>query len=238
MPTSDRTSLEPAFVLHARPYRNTSLLLEAFTRSGGRVGLVARGARGGRRPRSALLQPFVPLLVSWSGRGELRTLGRVEAAGGPHGLPPAALASGLYLNELLVRLLHRDDPHPALFDAYAGALGRLAEDIPQEPILRRFECVLLAETGYALNLDHESGSGRPLDPDRRYCYDPERGPLERGGECDGVTVHGRTLLALARGELEDPEVLAEAKRLMRHVIGRQLGGRPLHSRKLYRPHRV
>ncbi|HHC71559.1 MAG TPA: DNA repair protein RecO [Thiotrichales bacterium] len=225
--------LHPVWVLHARPWRESSLLLELFSARHGRVGVVARGARGARG-RGRLLQPFRPLLASWGGRGELGTLGGVEEAGPAPRLEGHALVSGLYLNELLVRFLHRNDPHSRLFGLYGATLEALAGGEALEPLLRRFELRLLEEVGYGLELEHEAGDrAAPLRAGRRYDYRPEIGPVPLEGEPAGVAVEGGTLQALARGELEDPGVLREAKRLMRHLIRHHLGGRELRSRQLF-----
>ncbi len=232
-------SLEEAFVLHARPYRDTSLLLEVFSREQGRVGLVARGARSGRKRLAEQLQPFAPLLLSWRGQGELATLTGAEPAG-PALLPATGgLFSGFYLNEMLIRLLHRGDPHPRLFDVYRQTLALLGQGTDEEAVLRRFERLLLQEIGYGLQLEREAGSGAPVAPGRLYDYLPEQGPVPAGeGASRGVRVHGRTLLALARdGEL-DAEGRREAKRLMRAALAVHLGDRPLQSRELYRRQRL
>lgn len=229
----NRIRLQPAFILHRRPYRETSLLVEAFTRDYGRKGLVARGAR---RPGSGLrgmLEPFRPLLLSWSGRGELASLNGAEGAGGPP-LEGRTLWSGFYLNELLQRLLARDDPHPDLFRAYASALARLQAGGNQETVLRGFERDLLDELGYGLLLEHEAEGGNPLNPDALYDYHLERGPvpLAPGGKAR-LPVRGRSLLALAADELDDPAVLREIKPLMRATLRLYLGDRPLKSRELF-----
>lgn len=230
-----RTDLEPAFVVHRRPYRETSALLETFTREHGRVALVARGAR---RPRSSLraaLQPFVPVLIGWSARGELGTLRHVETPVSVPVLDGRALLSGLYLNELLMRLLHRNDPHPELFDAYAEALHALREDEGAERALRRFEKRTLDAVGYGMMLEHEAGSGAPVECGQRYAYDPQQGPMSPpAAPNNAVEVSGETLLALAEDAPLDASGLREAKRLMRAVIRVHLGDRPLSSRALFR----
>lgn len=232
MPT--RTELTPAYVLHGRNYRETSVLLEVLSREYGRVGLVARGARGGRSRLRGVLRPFLPLLVSWSGRGELGTLTGAEADG-PVRLPEGAmLAGGFYLNELLIRLLARNDPHPALFDAYDRALVRMSERGTVEPALRVFETRLLSELGYALLLSRESG-GEPVRRDRLYRYHLEEGPVAVPRITDGMLgVHGETLLAMAAEDYANERVLAEAKQLNRAALSQYLGGRPLRSRDLVR----
>ncbi len=233
-PKEMRIELEPAFVLHARPYRDTSALLELFSLHCGRIGAVARGARGVRSKTRGLLQPFQPLLAGWSGGGELKALTAVEAAGPPFVLPPARTLSGLYLNELLVRLTAREDPQPELFAYYRAALARLAEPLADEQTaLRLFECDLLGALGYGLALEYDA-AGVAIVPERRYRYRPDAGALpegEAGGE--GIAVGGAALLALAAGRL-DAAVLPELKALMRALLDGLLGSRPLRARELAR----
>jgi DNA repair protein RecO (recombination protein O) len=231
-----RVSLQPAYLLHRKPYRDTSLLLEAITPEYGRVGLVAKGARRPRSRLPGLLQPFLPLLLSWSGRGELFTLTDAEGRG-PLRMPPGRLSiSGFYLNELLLRLLPRDDPHEELFLAYGEALERLTRDEEAEWGLRLFEKRLLEAIGYGLQLTHVADSGgAAIQPDRQYCYHLEVGPLPAVESTGGLLLGGRTLLALAAEETAaEPEVRSEAKRLMRAALALYLGDRPLKSRELFR----
>lgn len=224
-----RNELQPAFVLHRRPYSNTSLLLEVFLLHEGRMPLLAKGATGGRALGAALLQPFLPLLVSRSGRGEVKTLGRYEAAGPPLPLRGQQLYCGFYVNELMVRLVQREEPHPGLFAAYQATLSRLVEEGDPEPALRRFEIGLLGELGYGLLLEREAGSDAALDPAGRYDYEIERGPVATpAGELGGAT-----LLKLAAGEPLAGEERREARRLLRRVLDHYLGGRPLKSRELF-----
>jgi DNA repair protein RecO (recombination protein O) len=236
MPVDHRQQLQYGFILHSRPYRDTSSLLEVFTRDAGRLGLVARGVRGNRSRSSARLEAFVPLLFSWSGRGELHTLTGVEAAGAGAALPGNRIISGFYMNELIMRLLHREDPHPELFACYEQALHYLQnESLSQEAVLRRYERELLEELGYGLQLEQDVGSGEPLHAERQYCYYPEQGPIAQADPqpVDYPLVSGRTLLAIRDNDYQAPEVLREAKRLMRFLLGRHLDDRPLKSRELY-----
>lgn len=231
-----RVSLQPAYLLHRKPYRDTSLILEAMTPDYGRVGLVAKGARRPRSQLPGLLQPFLPLLLSWSGRGELFTLTDAEGRG-PLLMPPGRLSiSAFYLNELLLRLLPRDDPHEALFQAYSKALDRLARNEEVEWELRLFEKRLLEAIGYGLQLTQAAdGGGAPIQPDRQYCYHLEVGPLPATERVGGLLLGGRTLLALATEETAvGPEVRGEAKQLMRAALALYLGDRPLKSRELFR----
>jgi DNA repair protein RecO (recombination protein O) len=224
----------PAFVLHARPYRETSLIVEAFTADHGRVAMVARGAKRARSEMRGLLQAFQPLLLSWYGQAELKTLARAEWRGGmplPRG---SALMCGFYLNELLLKLLAREDPHPRLYAAYEQALAQLAGGAEQATLLRRFELSLLAELGYEPMLVREADTGAPLDPAADYRYAFDRGPQRAGAGAGGAgaLVRGATLLALAEGRYPDAETAAQAKRLMRDILDHHLEQRGVESRRV------
>ncbi len=227
---------QAAYVLHARPYRETSLIVETFSQAFGRVALVARGAR---RPRSAvrgLLMAFQPLSLSWFGKGELRTLKHAEWQGGQLPLSGSALMCGFYLNELLLRLLPRDDPHPALFAHYQAALQALGRNETQPVVLRRFEKRLMQELGYALVLEQEAHSDAPIVAEATYFYELEHGPVRESARQyasqTSVQLRGRTLLDLARDDYSDPTTLAQAKQLMRALISHQLGSELLQTRQL------
>lgn len=230
---SQRRDDVPAFVLHAWPYRETSLIVEAFTAEHGRVAMVARGARRPRSELRGLLQAFQPLLLSWYGQAELKTLARAEWRGGlplPRG---SALLCGFYLNELLLKLVAREDPHPRLYLAYETALADLSAGSEQAALLRRFELGLLAELGYAPMLAREADTGAPLDPATEYQYAFDRGPRRAAGAAaGGVLVRGATLLALAEGRYPDAETAAQAKRLMREVLDHHLEQRGVESRRV------
>ncbi|MBM4222044.1 MAG: DNA repair protein RecO [Gammaproteobacteria bacterium] len=203
-----------------------------MAREHGRVGIVARGAR---RPSSrwrSVLQPFQPVRLSWSGRGSLQTLRAAEAES--HALPPQGmgLMAAFYLNELILNFIRRGDPHPGLFTAYARALDELRECPDQEPALRRFELALLAEAGYGLNLDHDVLNDVALDPHASYEYRIEHGPVPAGAGQGGLVLSGLALLAMSRGELDDPGVLQSAKRLLRGVLAHYLDGRTLRTRQV------
>jgi DNA repair protein RecO (recombination protein O) len=232
----DRRDDEPAFVLHTYAYRETSVIVEALTAAYGRVALVARGVR---RPRSELrgvLQAFQPLTLSWAGGGELKTLIKADWCGGLPLVGGSALLCGFYLNELLLKLLPREDPHPQLYRAYDATLARLAAGAEQAPVLRQFELKLLAELGYALPLTHEADTGRPVDPGERYYYAFDRGPRISVAEPGRryPQVRGTTLLALAQQDFTAPEATAEAKRLMRKVLDHYLERRTIVSRRVVR----
>ena len=229
-----RRDEQPAFVLHTFAYRETSLIVEAFTAEYGRVAMVARGAKRPRSELRGLLQGFQPLLLSWSGQRELKTLLRAEWRGGLPRVGGSALVCGFYLNELLLKLLPREDPHPRLFASYESALTELAAGGEQASVLRRFELLLLAELGYALPLVREADTGLPIDPAARYHYAFDRGARRLPASSSGQppVVRGATLLALADGCYADAETAAEAKRLMREVLDHYLEERRIFSRRV------
>ncbi len=238
MTDRQRAQTEQAYVLHSYPYRETSLLLETFTQPYGRITMVARGAR---RPRSALrgvLLSFQPLSLGWFGKGEVRTLSRAEWHGGHPLLQGEALLCGFYLNELLLRLLPREDPHEVLFDHYRQALMALARSDASAVVLRGFEKALLSELGYAMTLDRDGDTGNSLDPAATYTYDPERGPvriLTDGSEVSAEPLlQGKVLLDIARDDYRDPLTLVQAKALMRVLINHRLDDQPLRSRRIFR----
>lgn len=220
-----RVEQQPGFVLHARAWRETSLLLEVLSRDHGRVGLVARGVRNvrSRTPR-ALLQPLTPLHLAWTGQGELATLTAAEAAGAPLALSGEALLCGLYLNELVMRLLPRSDPHADVFSAYAETLQRLRHESAHAWQLRRFERDLLAGLGYGLVLEHEADSGTPIDARSEYAYRVDAGPVPWRGVNDGLKLRGTALIALAADQAPDIEDLAALRRLLRALIAHHLDG--------------
>jgi DNA repair protein RecO (recombination protein O) len=238
MSSEHRVQLQTAYLLHRKPFRDTSLLLELFTPEYGRIGLVGRGARGARSKLKGVLQPYQPLLISWSGRGELPTLTMAESQGGGVFLQGNALISGFYLNELLMRLLARHDPHPHLFHCYQVTLQNLISNQSIDWALRLFERDLLQELGYGLLLTQEGQSGADIEAGARYCYHHESGPQRLfAGRGERLSVQGATLLALASGECDDAQQRRESKLLMRDVLGRYLGSRPLASRELFRQKR-
>lgn len=245
------------YVLHSYPYRETSLLLQLWTERHGRFAAIAKGAR---RPKSAargVLVPFQPLALAWFGRGEVKTLKSVEPAGPALPLAGPSLLSAFYLNELLLKLIHRDDPHEALWAAYDEAVAGLRErsrraaGVPGlvaaepgvgearaiEPVLRRFELAMLRELGYAAQLGRDAAGGDAIDPDREYWYVLERGPVLATGtaeRADAVRLSGLTLVHLARGQFDDARTAGEAKSLMRMLIHHCLAGQELATRAIVR----
>lgn len=229
-----RQESREAFILHSYPYRETSLLLEVFARAFGRVSMVARAARSPRSPLRGVLLAFQPLALSWFGKGEVRTLARAEWIGGHPRLQGEALLCGFYLNELLLRLLPREDPHDALLGRYRDALQQLASRGDSATALRSFERALLRELGYAVALERDSANGSAIDPAKSYRYDPERGPVEAGDVASESVVSGRTLLDMARDDYTDPVTQQQAKALMRTLLDHHLDYQPLKSRRIFR----
>jgi DNA repair protein RecO (recombination protein O) len=225
----------PAYVLHTYPYRETSLIVEAYVSDHGRLPLMARGAR---RPKSSVrgvLLPFQPLLVSWTGKRELRTLTRAEWRGGYAPLRGQPLICGFYLNELLLKLLPRDDPHEELFEIYEGTLEALAAGGDPPALLRRFEIALLRELGYALVLDRDVERDEPVARERSYVYVVERGPVSAVSAAgNGVELSGQTLIDMQSGSFTGAATQQESKALMRALINHYLGNQVLHTRQLLR----
>ncbi len=224
-----RVEREPACVLHTRPWRETSLLLEVLTPGHGRVGLIQRAARGGRRAPAA--RPFRLLRMDWRGRGDLPTVTQAELLEPFPGLTGLAAVCGLYVNELTLRLLPRGLPVPELFPVYCRSLTELGHGAPPDVVLRRYELHLLRALGYAPVLERDA-RGRAVSARGRYRYDRERGlvPVPAGG--GGPLISGDTALALANGRLGNAAQRREARDLLRHLLDPLLGERPLHSRAL------
>jgi DNA repair protein RecO (recombination protein O) len=232
--SSTRVQLAQAFVLHQRPFRDSSLIVEVFAREQGRLTVFAHAARR-QRSRFAALQPFQELLLSWSGRGDAAQLIGAENAGEALVLPAPRLMSGFYLNELLIKLLTRHDPYPELFDRYQAALGELAHAAAAESALRRFEAQLLQFIGYGLNLDAEADTGRPVRADA--CYEFRAGVhgfvIAEPGSCGAI--NGEVLRRLAQGgEFESEAALRQARSLMRAALDHCLEGRELSTRTVAR----
>ncbi len=223
---------QPAFVLHSYPYKETSLIIDLFTRDFGRVALIAKGAK---RPHSQLrgvLQTFQPLSSSWVGKSELRTLTDAEWVGGMLPLEKTALLCGFYLNELLVKLLARDDAHPALFDHYVSTLNQLAHNEPATIVLRKFERALLRETGVAADLGRCTSTRAPVQAGVTYVVDPERGPRPERASDPWPRVAGKTLLDMEREDYQDAATQSQSKQLMRFLVAHHLNGAPLNTRQI------
>ena len=227
-------TFQSGYLLHSRSYRETSLLLDIFTANHGRVQLIARGARGAKSKWRGLLQPFNPLLATWVGRSDLMTLTGLECNNVPFFLEGEYLLSGLYLNELLTRLLHRYDPHPTLFENYGHTLKEMEDSQPIQPTLRMFEKQLLVDIGYGPHLDTDAGTGEPIEAGRHYNFDPSVGFTESATtSMSRATFKGESLLAFHNGELNDKDHLTAAKRIIRLALHPLLNNKPIKSRELF-----
>lgn len=231
---TNRITLQPSFVLHTKPYRDTSLIVDLFTLNHGRVRAVARSARGLRSRFKNQLRPFIGLLTTWSGKSDLVTLSQAETHNAFYDFEGNTLISGLYLNELLVRTLHLHDPQPELFVAYQKSLAKLMHGEDQEKPLRLFEKTLLSELGYALVLTTEAESDIPIKPDLTYTFSRQLGFFRNFHQHpDSEVFKGSSLLAFDQNQLDDVQVRQECKRLMRIALAPLLGEKPIQTRELF-----
>lgn len=231
---SHRVSLQPAFILHGRDFRDTSRLLDVFTLDYGRVSLVAKGARSSRSKLQGILEPFTPLIISWSGKGDVQTLTGAESVKTSINLSGKQVMSGYYINELLQRLMTVHDPHPELFEIYKTTLENFSSD-EEEVVLRKFEKNLLIEIGYGLSLDTEFIKGTSVDRDTLYYYDIEKGPLniQDNTRDDEFIISGQTLIDMSAEKFSCSQSKKEAKKLMRIILSHHLGDKPLKTRSLH-----
>ena len=229
MRNARRIQLTPGYILHHRPYRDTSRILEVITRDHGRISVFARGVRGPKAKLASILQPFQMLLLSWTGRGEAAQLTGAESAQAAAPLPPSYLMAAFYLNELLLKLTTRHDPLPVLFDAYHTALESLRQGAALEPELRVFEKRLLEALGYGLDLEAEAQTGKRIQPHEYYHFRPEQGLVPTVAEASGALA-GDSLIGLANEHLEGARALEDSRRLLQAALAQCLEGRPLTTR--------
>lgn len=229
---STRVQQQPAFILHHRPFRDTSQILDVLTRDHGKVAVVARGSRGSKSRLAGVLRPFLPLRVSWVAKSDLGTLTGAEAAGAPANLRGDALLSAYYVNELMLHFLHRHDPQPEIYELYTEVIQSLGSTDNVASSLRGFELELLGLLGYAVSLDQEAGTHQDVEPARNYEYRVEQGPVPVDRTEGPLVFDGATLLAIGAGEFDDANVLRGANRLLREIIAHHLGGKELRSRKV------
>jgi DNA repair protein RecO (recombination protein O) len=223
---------QTAFVLHRYLYKETSLIVEIFSREYGRVALVAKGAKRAHSRLRGVLHTFQPLSLGWSGKSELRNLIAAEWVGGLVPLENSALLYGFYLNELLLKLIAREDPHPALFDHYVATLAQLANTESAPIVLRKFELALLKETGVAADLSVCTASGQAVDPDEVYIVEPESGPRPARMSDVAPRVSGKTLQDMAGENYSDPTTQMQSKLLMRFLLAHHLGGEQIKTRQI------
>ena len=232
MSTQRRVQQQPGYILHHRPFRDTSQILDIVTQDHGKIAVVARGSRGAKSRLAGVLRPFLPLKVSWVAKSDLGTLTGAEAVGPPAGMTGDAMFAAYYVNELLLHFLHRYDPQPEIFALYEQVIKALVQTNSVAACLRSFEFEFLSLLGYAVNLDHEYGGQQNLVTEQNYQFRMEQGavPVERS---DGPLIFkGAVLTGVAEQRFDDAEVLRAASRLLREVINFHLGGKELKSRKV------
>lgn len=227
-----RVQQQPAYVLHHRPFRDSSQILDIITRDHGKIALVARGSRGSKSRLAGLLRPFLPLRVSWVARSDLGTLTGADADGAPLGLRGDAMLSAFYVNELMLNFLHRHDAQPEIFDLYKQVISVLGSTSNISVSLRSFELQLLSLLGYAVNVEHVSGTQQDLDSEQYYDYRVEQGPVPVNRTEGRLVFSGAVLKSIQAQMFDDPKVLRAANRLLREVIAYHLGGKELKSRKV------
>ncbi|MBT8091530.1 MAG: DNA repair protein RecO [Gammaproteobacteria bacterium] len=232
MSTQRRVQQQPAYILHHRPFRDSSQILDLVTRDHGKVALVARGSRGAKSRLAGVLRPFLPLSVSWVARSDLGTLTGAESAGLPVGLRGDEMLAAYYANELILNFLHRHDPQPEIFALYGETVKALGASADIAACLRSFEIELLSLLGYALNFEYESGTRQPLRAGQYYEYRQEQGAVPVTRSSGPMVFDGEVLMAIRAQQFDEPQVLASASRLLREVVSHHLGGRELKSRKV------
>lgn len=232
MSSQRRVQLQPAYILHHRPFRDSSQILDIVTQDHGKIAVVARGSRGGKSKLAGLLRPFLPLRVSWVAKSDLGTLTGAEANGAPAGVTGDAMLSAYYVNELMLNFLHRHDPQPEIFALYRQVLEALVMSTAIAAALREFELEFLSLLGYAVNLTQVSGGSESIDSMKHYEYRMEQGLVAVSREQGSRVFSGATLRAIAEHRFDDADVLRAANRLMREIIAFHLGGKELKSRKV------
>ena len=228
-----RVNQQRGFLLHRRPYSESSLIIDIFTHEHGRLALIAKGCRKKNNQAQGLFLPFKPLLFSWTGKGELPILTGIEAIEHFRSLDPVGLNCGLYINELILKLLHRHDSHERLFEKYHELVYSLLNGGNPFTLLRVFEKHLLQETGFGLVLDHDTETGESIIENASYNYIPEMGPV-KVGEGSPDTITGDTLIAFQNEHFTSSHQHKQARRLTRFLLDIQLNGRQLRSRRVIR----
>jgi len=233
-----RVQDQPAYILHHRAFRDTSQILDVITRDHGRLSLMSRGSRGAKSRLKSILQPFTPLIVAWSGKGEMPSLTAAETQTVKAiSLSGKALPSAFYINELLMKLLHKHDVYEEIYNLYESVMQLLSAGHEIEPVLRLFEKQLLEALGFGLNLQVNADTGLPVEASQEYAYYLEHGPVEISTVHDDAFVtrlSGESLIALDLNNLNTKQSLKDAKRLMRSILHYYLDGKPIKSRELFR----
>jgi len=228
-----RIDNQPGFILKSQAFKETSVIHQVFTRDYGLLSVISKGSRTKNSKHGSLLQPFRSLLISWVGKSDLKTLVTAEDRDNISQLSGSSLYCGFYVNELVLNLLHKHDPHSALFDAYERVVNQLSIESKLEPSLRQFEKHLLDETGYGLVLDHEGNSAKAIQSDMRYVYKLGCGAIAESNTNHPDIIFGSALINLKSNQLTNKTELTQVKRLMRRLIDVQLDGKILKSRDLF-----
>ncbi len=229
-----KVELTPCYILHRRDYSESSLILEVFSREHGRVNLIAKGAKRNKKQQGINHNLYQKYHMSWVARSELGTLTNIELAALSDSLKPEVMMTGFYMNELMLRLLHKHEAHPELFDSYDITIQQLLNDKSEQIVLRYYEKILLQSLGYGVILDHEVETGEALNSEKEYYYQFDFGPsLTTNNIKSGINVSGKTLLELDAETLSDVENINEAKVLLKSILNQHLGEKPLASRELY-----
>ncbi len=225
---------DTAYILHTRPYKNTSLLVEAFCKRSGRLSFVVKGVKRANSPMQGLIEPFNSLFLVWGGRGELKNLYKAEPVPPSINLKGEQLYAGFYINELIMYLLHKDEAHTELFLSYQDCLIELSANNDAAVSLRYFELELLTELGYGINFRHDVHTGENIAADKVYQYDFDLGVSEyRGDDQSVLQISGSTLAALERRSLSGERQKIEAKKLLRRILEYYLEGRPIKAREFF-----
>jgi DNA repair protein RecO (recombination protein O) len=229
-----KVELTPCYILHRRDYRESSLILEVISKEYGRVSLIAKGAKRNKKQQGINYNLYQKYLMSWVIKTELGTLIDVELASGMNSLTPQQMMTGFYMNEIILRLLHKHESHPELFDSYDSTVVKLSTNVPEESLLRYFEKTLLQSLGYGVVFDQDLITGNPILADENYYYRLDFGPSsDPQDNRPGVAVSGKTLIELDKETLTDAQNKQEAKILLRSLLNQYLGDKPLASRQLY-----
>lgn len=229
-----KVELTPCYILHTRNYSESSLILEVFSREHGRVNLLAKGAKRNKKRQGVSFNLYQQYQMAWIAKSELGTLTDIELTSLPVSLKPEIMMAGFYMNEIMLRLLHKHESHPELFDSYEETINKLQNDTPENIVLRYYEKTLLQSLGYGLVFDCDINTGAPLDKNNNYYYKFDSGPTIEASKVEpGINVSGKTLLELESETLCDIQNINEAKRLLKTILGQYLGEKPLASRELY-----
>lgn len=229
-----KVELTPCYILHRRDYSESSLILEVFSREYGRLNLIAKGAKRNKKKQGISYNLYQKYHISWVAKSELGTLTDIELASLSDPLRPELMMTGFYMNEIMLRLLHKHESHPELFDSYDSIIIQLINKASEQIVLRYYEKTLLQTLGYGVILDHEVETDEHLDANKEYFYKFDYGPvLVPANKDSGINVSGKTLLELDTETLSDTKNINEAKLLLRTILDQHLGDRPLASRELY-----